>query len=98
VILYPQHNKGIRPGEYTKEHVEAQIAERIQGYLGSAETREPVARFFREWRRVLERVQIQFLTWEQVVADMSDADLDRFYELCQRFNRANQGAEGAAKQ
>jgi hypothetical protein len=29
---------------------------------------------------------MHFLTWEEVLAELRDEELDCFYELCQRFN------------
>lgn len=89
VILYPEHNKSIKPTQYTRAHIETQIAERIQGYLGPTEPSETDAKFLCEWRQVLNRLCIQFLTWEKVVAEIGNKDLDRFYGLCKRFNQGS---------
>jgi hypothetical protein len=89
VVLYPAHNKDIKLAHYTRAHIEAQIAERIQGYLGPAGPTGADARFFREWRQGLNRLCIRFLTWEKVVAEIDNVDLDRFYGLCKRFNRGS---------
>jgi hypothetical protein len=43
--------------------------------------------FFDAWRAVLAGIQIQFLTWEEVLGEINSATLDRFYELCVQFNR-----------
>lgn len=92
VVLYPQDNARIQPGCYTGEHVETQIAARVRGYLAAPGRDEPTARFFTAWRDVLPQIQIQFLTWEDVVAEIGHDDLDRFYALCKRFNQPQEGA------
>jgi hypothetical protein len=86
VVLYPQSNSHIDPGQYTKAHVQRQIADRARNYTRSTTRGETNAQFFTTWRQVLDRIQIQFLTWEAVVAESDDAALDRFYDLCKQFN------------
>lgn len=86
VVLYAAGNKKVHPGQYTSAYVEEQIAERIQGYLPSDERSEPSARFFGEWKSVLSRIQIQFLTWEDVLAEITNDELNQFYRLCKKFN------------
>ncbi|MFO7696711.1 MAG: hypothetical protein R6X16_06095 [Anaerolineae bacterium] len=86
VVLYPEENRHIDPSRYTQTRVESQIAERTRGYLGSTTRGEMHTEFSRRWREVLDRIQIQFLTWENVVAEIDDPNLGRFYELCRQFN------------
>jgi len=88
VVLYPADNKAICPDPYTQAYVEKQIAERAQGYLSFNAHNRPSARFFNEWRGVLPRVQIRFLTWEDVLTEIDNDELSQFYELCKKFNRA----------
>ena len=87
VVLYPQSNQSIDPNHYTKAHVERQIADRAWSYLSSTTRGETDIEFFHRWRQVLDRVDIQFLTWEEIVTEMDDASLDRFYDLCKKFNQ-----------
>jgi hypothetical protein len=85
-VLYAQDNARIDPGLYTREYVAGRIEGRVRNYLASGKGGKPTARFFDEWRTVLPRLQIQFLTWEDVLAEVSREDLDEFYDLCVRFN------------
>jgi len=66
--------------------MESQIAARMHGYRSADEQPMPNPRFFREWQDVLPSVQIQFLTWEHVLVEIWNDDLDRFCSLCKRFN------------
>ena len=43
-------------------------------------------RFFAKWRDVLPQIQIQFLTWEDVLAEINNNELNRFYALCVQFD------------
>lgn len=86
VVLHPQDNRHIDPSRYTKTHLESQIADRASGYRRSTTRGKTDTKFFDRWRPVLDRIQIQFLTWEEVLAEINDANLDRFYNLCKQFN------------
>ena len=85
-ILYAADNKKVQPEQYTLACMKNQISERVQGYLSSDEPPMPDAKFLREWQDVLPSIQIHFLTWEDVLAEIGNDDLDRFYSLCKRFN------------
>ena len=86
VVLYPADNVKIHPARYTRDCVEKRIAARVRTYLASGKPGKPTARFFDEWRTVLPRIQVQFLTWEDVLAEIDSEELDQFYALCTRFN------------
>ena len=88
VVLYPADNNKIHPGRYTKDHAKERIAARVRGYLSAKGHDQPDARFFAEWRHVLPRIHIQFLTWEDVIAEIENGYLDRFYTLCKHFNQS----------
>ena len=85
-VLYARDNVKIHPDLYTRDYVRGQIAGRVRAYLDSGKGGTPDARFFHEWRAVLPWVQIQFLTWEDVLAEIDSEELDEFYDLCVRFN------------
>jgi hypothetical protein len=86
VVLYPQSNSHIDPSQYTKAHIERRIADRARNYIQSTTRGETNAKFFTTWRQVLDRIQIQFVTWEKAAAEIDDAALDQFYDLCKQFN------------
>ena len=86
-VLHARDNAKIDAGLYTAEYVEGRIARRVRAYLDSGMGGKPAARFFHEWRDVLPWVQMQFLTWEDVLAEIGSDELDEFYDLCVRFNR-----------
>jgi hypothetical protein len=47
------------------------------------------ARFFRTWEDALPRIELSFVTWEEVVEAIADGDLATFYSLCRRFGGGN---------
>ncbi len=94
VVLYPRESQHIDPGRYTTVYVREQIEDRVRGYLDAGPPAQRCTRFFQEWGHVLDRIHIQFLTWEDALAEIGDDDLDRFYCLCQRFNKPDRGPHG----
>jgi hypothetical protein len=87
VVLSPADNDKIDPGRYTSAYVAERIAARERTYLAAGQDGQPTARFTDAWCAVLPRIRIQFLTWEEVMAEIDSAMLDRFYDFCVQFNR-----------
>jgi len=87
VILYASDNHRIDPTAYSKASIENQIATRVDAFMETETPDDLIRRFATEWRSVLENLQIWFVTWEDVLADIGSQDLDQFYSLCKRFNR-----------
>ncbi|MBU1749627.1 MAG: hypothetical protein KKA73_18240 [Chloroflexi bacterium] len=85
-VIYAQANRRVDPAQYSKTHIESQIDKRLQAYVGTDQPDEASAPFITGWRDVLNRLQVWFLTWEDVLAEIGSEDLDRFYSLCRRFN------------
>jgi len=94
VALYPEDSRLIDPARYTYDHLHVRIAVRVEGYLAAREYGTPEARFFSEWEAVLPRIEVAFVTWEQVVAAVGDPALGRFYGLCRRFNGKGASTRG----
>ena len=88
VVLHPADSIKIHPDRYTAQYVKGRIAARARGYLAAEGHDAPNARFFAEWRDVLPQILIQFLTWEDVLAEIDSDELNRFYALCVQFNRS----------
>jgi len=86
VVLYAADNNKIHPCRHTREYAEGRIAERVRTYLASGKHGKPIPRFFDEWCTVLPRIQIQFLTWEDVLSEIDSDELNQFYDLCVEFN------------
>jgi hypothetical protein len=75
VVLYPEDNGRIVPERYTQGYLHAQIAARVEGYLAVGEYGAPEARFFCAWEDALPRIEVAFVTWEQVVEAIDEAEL-----------------------
>lgn len=82
VVLYPADNVGINPATFAKPYLEHQIAKRVLDF-----GLDPTGVFARGWRAVLDTVQLSFVTWEDVLAEIGGDKIEKFYDLCQRFNR-----------
>ena len=88
VVLYPADNERIVPEQYTEGYLHAQIAGRVEGYRTVEGYGAPETRFFRAWEDALPRIEVAFVTWEDAVEGIGDAELGAFYGLCRRFNGA----------
>jgi hypothetical protein len=86
VVLYPRSNLHINPSRYTKEAISDQIADRIASYEGVAGWRQATSHFAQHWQHVLDRLDISFVTWEDILSEIANDDLRYFYGLCLQFN------------
>ena len=86
-VLYAQENHHIRHDLYGKDHIADQIAHRLQAYGRADSSNGTIVAFADEWRRVLNNLHIWYATWEEVLAEIGDDCLDRFYERCKEFNQ-----------
>ncbi len=86
-VLHVDDKHRIDPDLYTPDHVEKQIARRVRSFLKTGNPGSAVEQFARVWRDVLDHLQIHFHTWEEVLSDMGNEDLDDFYEKCKTFNK-----------
>ena len=87
VVLYPEDSCHIHPDKYSTTHIEDQIAKRVQAFMEDGECDGHITLFAAGWRGVVKNLQFWFVSWEEVLAEIGCQDLNRFYELCKRFNR-----------
>jgi hypothetical protein len=87
VVLYPEDDLAIKPEELEKVQIRERIGERLAGYRATGDPTPEILRFAAGWEEMLEQLRVHFNTWEEVLADIGDEGLDRFYELCQQFGR-----------
>lgn len=89
IIMYPVDSKNIYPERYTKKFIENELEERIEIYKKSGPPKDPKEFdvFEKHWRDVLGRMNLQFLTWEEILDEIKDKDIKRFYELCKKYNK-----------
>ena len=87
VVVYAEKNKYICRSDFGDEYIESTIANRLQPFAVAHDRSSAIDRFSAGWREVLERLRVHFLTWEEVVADLEDDKLSRFYDLCLEFAR-----------
>lgn len=91
VVLYPQDNLSINPSEFAKVHIGERIGKRLNHYKLAGETAPHITRFEASWEEALRLVEVHFETWEKVLSNIADGQLNRFYGLCKRFNRPPAG-------
>jgi hypothetical protein len=85
VVSYPRDHRTITPGQYTTDYIERQIDKRLGAYLETGGRMDTISAFIAGWRDVLQDLKIWFITWEDVLAEIADDELNRFYDLCKRF-------------
>lgn len=86
VVLSPRTNHFVSPVNDSKAVVADQLAHRMAMYDSIAENKQGASLFAQQWRRVLDRLQLSFVTWEDVLDVIANNELNRFYALCLRFN------------
>jgi hypothetical protein len=87
VVLYPADHPDIDPDTYAEACIRDRIANRLKEYQEAGDATREIERFAAEWERMIERVQVSFVTWEAVLAGIGDDGLLRFYDRCKEFNR-----------
>jgi hypothetical protein len=86
VVLYPEDNLDIKEDNYSKAHIREQIANRLEAYRHTGEATDELGRFETDWEEMLETIQLRFVTWEEVLAEIGEESLRQFYRLCREFN------------
>jgi hypothetical protein len=46
--------------------------------------------FVKQWKIILKNINVQFITWEDILNEINDQDIDRFYESAR--NAINNGS------
>ena len=87
VVLYPEDNLDIKPKEYKKVHLRKRIAQRLTEYNEAGDPTPEILRFEAGWEEMFELVAVHFTTWEEVLDEIEDEGLNRFYDLCKQFGR-----------
>jgi len=86
-VLYLEDNCHIDPEMYSTAGIENQIAKRLQAYTEAGGADDTLTRFVAGWRDVLKNLQVWFVPWEDVLAEIGCKELNQFCDLCKRFNR-----------
>lgn len=86
VVLYPKDNLEISEDDYPKAYIKAQIRKRLAGYMNAGDSIDEIVQFEAGWEEMFERLQGYFVTWEEVLDEIGDESLMRFYKLCKKFN------------
>jgi hypothetical protein len=87
VILYPQDNLDVDPNDYVEVHIKERIKNRLQAYKRAGDSTPEIGQFEAGWEEMFVQIAIHFETWEKVLDEIGDSELNRFYELCKHFNR-----------
>lgn len=84
VGLYPKDSKKIRQPEqkYAKDKIKEEIACRLKDYEASHSILE---QFNAEWERLLNLIKIEFKTWEEIIKQINQAELETFYGNCVKY-------------
>ena len=85
VVVRAKDNRYIDPAAYSKSHIEQTIASRLEPFTAAEDRSDTIERFAAGWKEVLHKLKVHFLAWEEVVADIGDPELSRFYDLCKQF-------------
>jgi len=86
IVIYPNDNNKIEPTKYTEEFIENQIEERIEGYKQKESVKHENNYFEIQWKGILKCINMQFITWEDILNEIRDQDIKKFYEFCKEFN------------
>jgi hypothetical protein len=91
IVIYPNDNyKKIEPTKYTKNFIEREIGERLRRYKQNElvdQVNNNFEIFKMQWKGILKSIDIQFITWEDILNEIKDQDINRFYELCEKYNK-----------
>lgn len=90
IVAYPKNNVKIEPARYNKSCVKKEIEKRLDGYKQTDLANRADKRFSafeKQWRSVLRNINVEFITWEDVLEEFGDKDIMKFYKLCKKYNR-----------
>jgi hypothetical protein len=82
VVVRAKDNRYINPDDYKPDRLERTIADRLSTFAANGERSDAIEKFAAGWKKVLGKLEFHFLTWEEVVADLGDDRLSRFYDRC----------------
>ncbi len=89
IVTYPNDNKKITPQNYPEKFIKGEIEERIKIYNKhkTIKKNKEFDIFRKHWRKVLESIEVQFVTWEDIFKEIKDQDIKTFYVLCKKYNK-----------
>jgi len=85
VVTYPGDNRKIEPAKYTRSFIESQIEHRIRIYEQYGSNDE-FSLFKERWKDILRGINIRFITWEEVISELGNRNIEEFYGLCKKYN------------
>lgn len=87
VVLYPTDSELIiQPGQkYSKNVVRAEISSRLKDYKASG--LNDFKKFNNEWEKILDLIKIEFKTWEEIIKQINQAELETFYDKCKLYSK-----------
>jgi hypothetical protein len=85
VILHPEDNLDIDRSHFEKADITERIRMRLAEYKVAGGFTPEIERFEAGWETVLEQLDVEFQTWEEVLNEIGSESLMRFYELCKEF-------------
>lgn len=88
VVLYPKDSTKIRQAQFTKDNIKKEIACRLKDYEASHSILE---QFNAEWERFLNLIKIEFKTWEEIIKQINQVELETFYRNCVKYGGKEKG-------
>ena len=84
-VVYAEKNRYIRRSNFEDEHIERTIAKRLEDFADIEQPSRALQLFASGWQEVFHKLEVHFLTWEEVLEDIGDHGLRRFYDHCKGF-------------
>jgi len=84
VVLCPEDHPDLN-FNHSQEAFREVIWKRLAAYKATGGSTPEIERFEAGWETVLEQLGVEFETWEDVLNEIADESLVRFYGLCKRF-------------
>jgi hypothetical protein len=87
VVLHPEDNRDINHKEFAKVQIRKRIRKRLEEYKQAGDPTLENPQFEAGWEEMLTQLDVCFKTWEEVLTEIGDEGLDRFYHLCRQFSK-----------
>jgi hypothetical protein len=84
-VIYPQDRHKIDFDALREDVIRQSIIDRIILYSTNQATRGAIKEFADKWEPIMEAIQIHQITWEEILKELQDEDLNEYYSYCKQF-------------